>query len=96
MGYYTELYRYLTGRYTEVFERQQGKIRNFGKINPGEFEAGINDFFNNINLLNNRITEGRLDDLEKLERMSINEYYCTLNTWLKKIKTDYELKTKQK
>jgi hypothetical protein len=43
----------------------------------------INQYIDDFNLVNARVTEGRLTDIEKLENMSVEEYYSTINSFLK-------------
>jgi hypothetical protein len=46
-------------------------------------------------MLNSRMTEGRLNDLDRLESMTVDEYYSVLNTWLKKIRSENQEVKKQ-
>jgi hypothetical protein len=43
----------------------------------------IEGYINDVNTLNHSVCEGRLSDIARLEAMNIDEYYSTINTFIK-------------
>ena len=77
---HTVLWRYLRSRYPYVFEKGAAKPRKSGPIFREEY---IRKYIDEINLLHRFVCSGDLTQVEKLENYNADEYYSTVNTFLR-------------
>ena len=77
---HTVLWRYLRQRYSYVFEKGATKPRKSGPIFREEY---ISKYIDEINLLHRYVCSGDLTQMKELEGYNADEYYSTINTFLR-------------
>jgi len=75
---HAHLQGYLRERYPHAFKGGRRKTKKVVS-----YVSEINEYVNNINYLNSVVCEGRQTDIKILEAMSVDEYYATINNFLK-------------
>jgi len=75
---YSHLQGYLKERYSYAFKGGGRK-----KKNVLSYAQEVNDYINYINYINSIVCDGRQADIKILEQMSVDEYYATINNFLR-------------
>lgn len=74
------IFRAVRGRYTRIFSSERPQRRptksHFTNIE-------VNQYIDQINYLNQIVCDNRVTDMKVLESLGVDEYYQTINTWLR-------------
>ena len=80
LSFHNEVFGIVRKRFRKVFEGKPDKRR---KDKPLFVGAYVGRYLDDINLLNQMICESRPSEVEHLERMTVENYYSTVDTWLR-------------
>ena len=76
------LWNYLRQRYPYVFKDEPAGAK---KSRPLFKEIWIKQYIDDINMLHRAVCKGDLKQIKELEAMNADEYYSTINIFLKEI-----------
>ena len=76
------LWNYLRQRYTYVFKTEPAGAK---RSRPLFKEIWIKQYIDDINMLHRAVCKGDLKQIKELESMNADEYYSTINVFLKEV-----------
>ena len=75
-----KLFKHIQSRYSGLFKGERTGVRKNREVFGRRL---VENYLDDINYLNMVVCEGRITDIKELEKMSVEEYYSTLDIFVK-------------